>query len=193
MKNRFPQNDPISDIQKDLDLLTFILRSVVDQFSLVDDPDPSQLLIFSHFLQYFYKSYYIFQTVPAVSKHKTISSKPLSSLEPFHEVFDFENSRNTSTPIPSSQFKDLGLYTKQKMDEYLGSLLSADPLFFLLAQPTTLQATQSTPETPTQVASTLYPKIDDPPAPPPNLHQYLPPHLTTPDNTIFLRPPTPLF
>ena len=44
------------------------------------------------------------------------------------------------------------------MDDNLGTLLSGDPIFFALTQPTTLQATQSTPNTPTQVENTLYPK-----------------------------------
>ena len=89
--------------------------------------------------------------------------------------------------------KDLTLYTKQVMDEHLGTLLSAVPDFFHLTRPTTLQATHSTPKTPTQVANTVYLNKNDPPTPPPNLHQSLPAHLTTHDKTIFPRPPTPLF
>ena len=90
-------------------------------------------------------------------------------MEPFLEVFDFEKSRNIPTPSPSSQLKELTFFTKQKMGEYPGTLLSVDPDFFLLTRPITLQATQSTNYTPTQVAITLYPIIYDTPTPPPNL------------------------
>ena len=60
---------------------------------------------------------------------------------------NFQNSENILSPIPNSQFNDLTLFTNQKLDEYLGTLLSADPDFFPLTQPTTLQATQSTLKT----------------------------------------------
>ena len=52
IRNRFPQNDPVSHIQKDLHVLTIILRSVLDQISLVYDPEVTQLFIFCQFLQY---------------------------------------------------------------------------------------------------------------------------------------------
>ena len=71
------------------------------------------------------------------------------------------------------------------MDKYFGTLLSADPDFFTLARPTTLQATQSTPNTPTQIAKTLYPNINDPHMPPPNLQQFLPAHSTKHKKPIF--------
>ena len=83
IRNRFPQNDQVSHIQKDLDFLTIIFRSVLDQFSLVDDPNTLQLLILSHIHQYYFKNYYIFQTIPAISKYKILSNY-LLSLEPFH-------------------------------------------------------------------------------------------------------------
>ena len=73
------------------------------------------------------------------------------------------------------------------MDEHFGTLLSADSDFFPQTWPTTLQATQSTFRTPTQVANTLYPIINDPSQPTPNLPQSLLPHLTTHDKTIFPR------
>ena len=114
-------------------------------------------------------------------------------MEPFHEVFHFQNSRNIPRPIPISQHKDLTLSTKQEMDEYLRTLPSADPNFFHLSQPITLQATQSTPNTPTQVANTLYPNISDPPTISPTLYQSLPSHFTTHDKTIFPQSATSLF
>ena len=40
------------------------------------------------------------------------------------------------------------------MDEYFGSLLSADPDFLPLTRPATLQGTQSFPYTPTQILNT---------------------------------------
>ena len=64
--NSFPQNDPVSHLQIDLDLFTVIFRSVLDQFSLVDDPDTSQLLTFAHFFQYCFKNYYFLQAIPAI-------------------------------------------------------------------------------------------------------------------------------
>ena len=78
-------------------------------------------------------------------------------MEAFHEVFDFTNSTNVPPPFPYFQNEDLTVYTKQKLNEYLGILLSADPIFFSLTRPTTLQATQSTANTPTQVAKTFIP------------------------------------
>ena len=51
IRNRFPQNHPVSLIQKDLDLPIIIFCSILNHFSLVGDPDTSQLLIFSHLLQ----------------------------------------------------------------------------------------------------------------------------------------------
>ena len=39
IRNRFPQNDPVSKLQKGIYLLTIIFCSFLDQFSLVDDPD----------------------------------------------------------------------------------------------------------------------------------------------------------
>ena len=161
IRSHFPRNDQVSCIQKDLDLLTIIFRSVLDQLRLVDDPDTSQLLIFYHFLQYHFKNYYIFQTIPAISKYQTTLSIYSSSMGPFHEFFDFEKSRYIPPPTPISQFKDLTLNRKQKLDEYIGSLPSANPDFFPLTLPTTLQATESTPNTPTQVANTIYLNIND--------------------------------
>ena len=76
------------------------------------------------------------------------------------------------------------------MDEYLGSLLSADPDFLPLTWPATLQATQSFPYIPTQILNTPYLEIIDPLTPPRNLHQSFPANLTTPDKTIFPRPQT---
>ena len=80
-------------------------------------------------------------------------------MEPCQEVFDIQNSGGILPPLPISQFKVLALYTKQEMDEYLGTFLSADPDFFPLTRPTTWQATHSTPNNPTQVVNTLYPDI----------------------------------
>ena len=194
-RNRFPQNDPVSDIQEDLDLLTIFLRSVLDQFNLVNDPNTSKHLILSHFFPYYFKGYYNFQTIPAISKYKINSPviKVFIIIGTFHKVFHFKNSRNIPPLIPITQYKDLTLSTKQEMDEYLGTLPSADPDFFHLTRPTTLQATQSTPNTPTQVANTLYLIIHDLPTLSPNLHQSLPSNLTTHDKTIFPRPATSLF
>ena len=101
--------------------------------------------------------------------YKTVLSTYLSSLEPFHDLLDFQNSRNIPPPIPISQFEDLTLYTRHEMDEYPGSLLSADPDFFPSTRPTTLQAKQSSPDTPTEIVTTLYSNTNDPPTPPPNL------------------------
>ena len=56
IRNRFPQNDPVSHTQKYLDLLTIIFHSVLDIFVLVDDLDSSQFLIRFHFLQNFFES-----------------------------------------------------------------------------------------------------------------------------------------
>ena len=161
IRSHFPQNYPVSRIQKDSDLLTIIFRSVLDQLSLVDDPDTSQLLIFYHFLQYHFKNYYLSQTVPAISKYQITLSIYLSSLRPYHEIFDFQRSRNIPPPTPISQFKDFTLYSKQKVDEYNGTLPSAHPDLFPLTLPTTLQATESTLNTPTQVANTIYLNIND--------------------------------
>ena len=110
-----------------------------------------------------------------------------------NEVFDFQNSRKNPLFIPISLFNGLTLYTKQEIDEDLGNLLSADPDFFPLTQQKTLQATQSTPNTPTQVLNTLYLKVNDHSTPPPNLHQSLPAHFTTYDKSILPRRTTILF
>ena len=40
-RNRFPRNDPTNHIQKDFHLLLIVFRSVLDQFSLVENPDAS--------------------------------------------------------------------------------------------------------------------------------------------------------
>ena len=114
-------------------------------------------------------------------------------MEPHHEDFDFLNSKIIPPFIPISLLKGLTLYTKQELDENLGSLLSADPDFFPLTRPTTLQGTQSTFNNPTQVANTLYPYINDLAMPLLSLHQSRPSHLTTHDKTIFPRPPTTFF
>ena len=114
-------------------------------------------------------------------------------MEPFHEVFDFQNSRSNPPLLLVSQFRELTLHNQEEMEDYLGTLLSADPDFYPLTRPTKLQATQSTPYTPTQFVNTLYPNIKDPSAPPPNLHQSLPANLTTHDEAIFPRPRLPLF
>ena len=113
-------------------------------------------------------------------------------MEPFQEVFDFQNCRNIPPPNPVFQCRDLTISAKQNTDEDLGTLLSADPVFFPLTQPTTLQATQSTPNTPTHVANTLYSSINDPPTSPFLKSTSIPPaHLTAHDKTFFPRPPTP--
>ena len=152
---RLAQNDPVSHKQKDLDLLTIIFRSVLHQFSLVDNPDISELLNLSQFRQYFFKDYYIVQTASAISKYKTILSNYPSSLEPFHEISDFQSSAKNPPPTPISQCRDLTLCTKQEIDERLGTLLSADQDFFPLTRRTAFKVPQSTPDTPVQVAKTL--------------------------------------
>ena len=75
-----------------------------------------------------------------------ILSVYLSSMEPFPEVFHFRDSRNNPPRVPISHFKDLMLYTKQEMDEHFGTLLFSDPDSLPPTQPTTLDATQSTPK-----------------------------------------------
>ena len=79
------------------------------------------------------------------------------------------------------------------MEEDFETLLSPHPNFFPLTQQTTLQATQSTPDTPTQVATTFYPNRKNPPTPCPIQHQSLLADMTTHDKTFFPRPTTPLF
>ena len=114
-------------------------------------------------------------------------------MESFHEVFDFHNSIKNPPPTPIPQFQVSTLYIKQERNEHLGTLLSADPDFFTFIRATTLQATESTLKTLTQVARTLYLKIRGLSTLPRNLHQSPPAHLTTHDKTIFPPPPTPLF
>ena len=69
IRHRFPQNDPASHIQKDLDLLTDFFRSVLDQLKLVDDPDTSQFLtllfLFNTFSKFITisKLYQLFQII----------------------------------------------------------------------------------------------------------------------------------
>ena len=134
IRNSFPQKEPVSYIQKNLDLLIIILRSVLDHFSLVDDPHTSQFLILSHFFQYYFKNHFNFLIIPSTSNYKTTLSKYFSSLVQFHEVFDFQISGNIHPRIPISCFKDLALSTK-KMDEYIGTLLPADSTFFVSLDP----------------------------------------------------------
>ena len=122
IRNRFPRKGPTNHIQKYLSLLLIVFRSVLDQFSLVKNPDISQFLIISQSLQFFFRNYHIYQTIETISKNETILSNYLSSLIPFREVFDFQYSRNISPIIPLSRFTDLVLYTKQKLDEYLSTL-----------------------------------------------------------------------
>ena len=144
IRNCFPQSDRVSHIQKYFDLFIIIFRSGMDQIRIVDDPDAWQLLFFFHFFQYYSKNWYVFQTIPTISKYKTTLSNYLASLEPLQEVFDFQNIKKFPPLIPNSQFKDFKRSTKQKMAKHLGSLLSADPDIFPLTQPTTMQATRTT-------------------------------------------------
>ena len=110
---RFPRNDPTNQIQKKLHFLPIVFRSVLDQFSLVENPDISHLKTLSQFLQYYFKNCLIHQTLQSISKYKTIFSNYLSSLVLFHENFDFQYSRNISPIIPIFHFTELTLYTKQ--------------------------------------------------------------------------------
>ena len=93
-------------LSKDLDLLNKDFRSVLDQFSLVENPDKSDLLILSHFLQYCFKNNPIYQTLQSNSKCKAILFNCLSSLIPFHEGFDFQYSRNIPPNTSISHFTD---------------------------------------------------------------------------------------
>ena len=120
--NRFPLNDTTNHIQKYLYLLTIVFHSVLERFRFVEKPDITQLIILSRFLQYYFKNYPIYQTLQSISKYITILSNYLSSLVPFHKVFDFQNSRKISPIVLICHFTDLTLYTKQQMDEHLGTL-----------------------------------------------------------------------
>ena len=102
-----------------------------------------------------------------------------------HKVFDFRNRGKFPPLVPISHIFDSTFYTKQEMDEYLGNLRFEDLHFFPLTRSTTLVETQSTANTPTEVANTLYAKIDAPSTPSPNLHQSLSTKLTAHDQTIF--------
>ena len=94
---------------------------------------------------------------------------------PFHEVIDFQNSRNISTIIPIFHFLDLPLYTQQETDDYLGSLHLSDLDFFALQRPKNLAATQSTPNSSTNLVNTLYSNLrNNTDTPPPKLCQSLP-------------------
>ena len=76
--------------------------------------------------------------------------------------------------IPISHFTDLLLYTQQETDEYLDSLLSSDLDFFALQRPANLPATQSTPNSSTNLVNTLYPNLrNNTDTPPPKLRQSL--------------------
>ena len=48
-RNRFPRNDPTNHIQKVLEVWPNVFRSVLDLFRLVENPDISQLKLFSFF------------------------------------------------------------------------------------------------------------------------------------------------
>ena len=61
IRNRFPRKHPTNHIQKDLELLPIVFCSVLDQFSLVENPDMSQLLLL-------YRFFHFFRTVPSI-KH----------------------------------------------------------------------------------------------------------------------------
>ena len=56
IRNYLPRNDPTNHIQQDLDLLPLVFCSVLDQFSLLENPDLSHILLLYHFLQYFLKT-----------------------------------------------------------------------------------------------------------------------------------------
>ena len=49
-------------------------------------------------------------------KNKTILLNCLTLLEPIHEVFDLQNSRNILPLIPFSKIKVLTLYKRQELD-----------------------------------------------------------------------------
>ena len=95
--------------------------------------------------------------------------------------------------IPIFHFTDLTLYTKQEMNEYLGTLLSSDP-DFSLQRPTNLPGTQSNPNNPTNLVNTLYPNLrNNSDTPHLNLHQSLPAQIPVSSIDIFPRPPTLFF
>ena len=80
------------------------------------------------------------------------------------------------------------------MDEYFGTLLSSDTDFFPFNKPATLPATQSIPNSPTNMVNTPYPNLrDNFDTPPLNLHHSLPAQIPVSSVNTFPRPPTPLF
>ena len=107
---------------------------MLDQFSLVENPDKSQLL-FSDFFRYYFNNYPNYRALQSLPNYKTNLLNYLSSLVPFQEAFWFQHSRNISPIIPFNHFTDLTFHTKQEMDEYLGNLNSSDPDFFPLQGP----------------------------------------------------------
>ena len=82
IRHRYPQNDPMSHLQKDLDLLIIIFLTIFDQFHQTEDPDTSLILILSHFLQYYFKIYFLFQTLTSIQKYKPIISQYLPEVLP---------------------------------------------------------------------------------------------------------------
>ena len=86
------------------------------------------------------------------------------------------------------------MYAKQELDRYLGTLFFSDPDFFPIQRPSTLPATQSTPNSPTNLVNTLYPNIRiNSDTPPLNLHQSPAAQIHVSSVHSFPGPPTPLF
>ena len=109
-------------------------------------------------------------------------------MKPFYEVFDWGNIENFLPVIPIIQLEDFTLYSKQKMEENLGTLLPLDSNFAPINQPKHCKHYNQPPNAPTQVPKTVYPNVNDPSTPFSNLNQPVPAPLTTHDKTIFPRP-----
>ena len=66
IRNRFPRNDPSSQIQKHLDIQPIVYRFVLDQFSFVKNPGTSQTMKLFHSLQCFLQIFSLFQALQSV-------------------------------------------------------------------------------------------------------------------------------
>ena len=93
------------------------------------------------------ESQFCFHLVNVTTNFKVqkLLSNYLSSLVLCQEVSDFPNSPNISPIVTSSHFTDSVLYTKQELEEYVGTLFCFHPDLFPFGKPASLLATQSTP------------------------------------------------
>ena len=121
---------PLKHFQKESELLPKLFHSFSEYFSLVENPNSSQLKKLSQFLQYLLRIVSISEHHNKFQKMKILLSNDLSSSFLFHEVSEVQQNCDISTVIVIFHFTVLILYKKPEIDKHLGNLLSSDHEFF---------------------------------------------------------------